>query len=167
MESVKTALAAALLKEFGPGSVMELDTADLCMKIELPVSRDHVIYVRPDAHERNFLCHYAHKADLEELLCDTNGDTLAWKQRNAAQLPLRVRGVMLRDFVATAMWYARQAAARMVLTKGLGGRRAGLPRVETFAEVRKREYYDPDPTKGAAKAGQEQGTGGGLIKRRK
>ena len=65
MEAVKTSIKASLLKEFGPGSILELDTTDRCIKIELPVSCDHVIYVRPDDYEKHFLCHYAHKLDLE------------------------------------------------------------------------------------------------------
>jgi hypothetical protein len=146
MESVKLALASSLLQVFGPGCVMELDTKDRCIKIELPVSRDHVIFVRPDDYETHFLCHYAHKADLLELLCDKNGDTLAWKQRNIAQLPRKVKGFM-RDFAPAAMWYAKQAAERIESTKGLGGRRADTPIIETFREARAREFRDPEPRK--------------------
>jgi hypothetical protein len=145
MEAVKTALASALAKEFGPGCIMELDTKDRCMKIELPVSRDHVIYVRPDDYERHFLCHYAHKADMSELLCEPNGDVRAWKQRNVAQLVRRVKGVVPREFVAAAMWYAKQAAERIERMKGLGGRRGDFPLVETFAAAGAREYDDPEP----------------------
>lgn len=147
MESVKAALASALATEFGPGCVVELDIKDRCVKMELPVSRDHVIYVRPDDYERHFLCHYTHKADLAELLCDPNGDSLAWKQRNVAQLARKVKGAMPREFVTAAMWYARQAAARMEQMKGLGGRRADAPMVETFAEIKSRMYHDPEPKK--------------------
>ncbi len=157
MESVKTALASALLTEFGRGCVIELDTSDQCFKIQLPVSRDHVIYVRPDAYERHFLCHYAHKADISELLCDPNGDSLAWKQRNVAQLVRRVKGVPPRDFVPATMWYARQAAARMERMRGLGGRRTDSPVVETFAEVRTRMYYDPEPQRPEAIGGVNDG----------
>lgn len=147
METVKSALASALLQAFGPGCVLELDTKEQCIKLELPVSRDHVIYVQPDAYERHFLCHYAHKTDLQELLCDPNGDSLAWKQRNAAQLPLRVKGAMPRDFASVAAWYAGQAAERIERMKELGGRRASFPRLETFDEARARVFNDPEPGK--------------------
>ena len=146
MESVKLALASSLLQSFGPGCVMELDTKDRCIKIELSMSRDHVIFVRPDDYESHFLCHYAHKADLLELLCDMNGDTLAWKQRNIAQFPRKVKG-FLRDFAVAAMWYVRQAAERIESTKGLGGRRADMPIIETFNEAKTREFRDPEPRK--------------------
>jgi hypothetical protein len=151
MEAVKTALASALAKEFGPGCIMELDTKDRCMKIELPsiISRDHVIYVRPDDYERHFLCQYAHKADMSELLCEPNGDVRAWKQRNVSQLVRRVKGVFPREFVKAAMWYAKQAAERIERMKGLGGRRGDFPLVETFAEAGAREYDDREPGVGA------------------
>ncbi len=145
MESVKTTLAGMLSKEFGRGCVMELDTADRCMKIELPVSSDHVIYVRPDTYEKHFICHYAHKDDLLDLLCDPNGETLEWKQQNVAQLPRMVKGTM-RDFVPAAMWYVRQAAERIEMTKGLGGRRVS-PILETFREAKTRGYNFPEPKK--------------------
>jgi hypothetical protein len=143
MESVKSTLAAMLLHEFGPGCVLELDTVDRCFKLQLPVSADHVIYVQPDALERHFLCHYAHKADLvDDLEWEKNGDALAWKQQNVAQLPRRLKARM-EDFASAVMWYARQAAARIESMKGLGGRRT--PVAETFAEARARLYYFPEP----------------------
>ena len=119
MESIKTALAAALLKEFGPGCRIELETIDLCMKISLPVSNHHVVYVRPDNYEKSFLCHYAHVADLKRFAHENNGELLAWKQQNVAQLPRRVAG-NLREFVPAAMWYVRQAAERMEMMKSIG-----------------------------------------------
>ena len=146
METVKSVLSASLLKEFGPGCVMELDTTDRCIKIELtPVSRDHVIYVRPDKHEQNFLCHYAHKADLEnDIAHEKNGDMLAWKQQNVAQLPRKVKGAM-GIFATVAMWYVRQAAERIDLMKELGGRRGDSPMIETFKEAKAREKYCRGP----------------------
>ena len=99
MEPVKSAVAAFLLKQYGPGCVLELDTSDRCIKIQLPISRDHVIYVRPDNYEQHFLCHYAHKADLaDDWEWEKNGEMLAWKQQNVAQLARNVKGP-LRDFL--------------------------------------------------------------------
>jgi hypothetical protein len=143
MESVKSSVAAFLLQQYGPGCVLELDTSDRCLKIELPLSRDHVIYVRPDDKEQHFLCHYAHKADLVgDHEWEMNGDMLTWKQQNAAQLPRRVKGP-LRDFTRAVRWYVPQAAERIDLMKGLGGRREAV--VETFNEVKARVYHCPMP----------------------
>jgi hypothetical protein len=162
MESVKTALAALLLEEFGPGCVLELDTTDRCFKLQLPVSADHVIYVRPDALERHFLCHYAHKADLlDDLEWERNGDALAWRQQNVAQLPRSLRARM-GEFAPAVLWYARQAAARIESMKGLGGRRASAPVVETFAEAKARRYYFPEPKEDEAAKERET-----LLKRKK
>ena len=145
MESVKITLASMLLQEFGPGCVLELDTTDRCIKVQLPVSADHVIYVRPDTLEQHFLCHYAHKADLaDDQEWEMNGDALAWKQQNVAQLPRRLKARMCA-FPDAVMWYVRQAAVRIESMKGLGGRRAAAPVVETFAEARARGYYFPEP----------------------
>ena len=145
MESVKKTLTALLLQEFGPGCVLELDTDKRCFKLQLPVSADHVIYVQPDDLEQHFLCHYAHKADLaDDQEWEKNGDTLAWKQQNVAQLPRSLKAKM-GDFASAVMWYARQAATRIESMKGLGGRRASAPVVETFAEARARLYYCPEP----------------------
>jgi hypothetical protein len=150
MESVKTEICASLQENFGPGSyVLELDTTDRCIKIELTlVSPDHVIYIRPDDQELNFLCHYAHKADLEaDLEFDLNGDTLAWKQQNVAQLPRKVKG-SFGKFATIAMWYVMQAAERIDLMKDMGGRRGDCgPVIETIREARAREYYFPIPKK--------------------
>jgi hypothetical protein len=142
METVKTALCAMLLTEYGPGVVLELETSDRCIKIELPISRDHVIYVRPDDRERNFICHYAHREDLHALAEELNGDKKAFKEHNIAQLPWHVKGTM-RDFVRVTMQYVRMAAERIEQMKGLGGRRIS-PMVETFAEARYRTYHFPD-----------------------
>jgi hypothetical protein len=144
MESVKTALASALLKEFGPGCIVELDTIDRCIKLSLPVSRDHVVYVRPDDYEKHYLCHYAHVADLKAFADEKNGDLLAFKQQNVAQLPRRVKG-LLRDFVPATMWYVRQAAARMEIMKGMGDGRRLSPMLETFKEAKARAYHYPEP----------------------
>ena len=150
MESVKSEICASLQENFGAGSyVLELDTKDRCIKIELTsVSADHVIYIRPDDRELNFLCHYAHKADLEaDLEFDKNGDTLAWKQQNVAQLPRKVKG-SLGIFSTVAMWYVRQAAERIDLMKDMGGRRGDCgPVIETIQEARAREFYFPLPMK--------------------
>ena len=143
MEAVKTAIKSSLLKEFGPGSILELDTTDRCIKIELPVSRDHVIYVRPDDYEKHFLCHYAHKLDLEAVEEDA-GELLAWKQQNVAQLSRKIKG-SFRDFAKATMWYAKQAAERIEMMKEMGGRRRDCVTVETFKEAEVREYYFPEP----------------------
>ena len=143
MEAVKTALCAMLLREYGPGVVLELDTTiDLCICIQLPVSREHVIYVRPDRGEKNYLCHYAHKEDLEAMADEENGDRKAFKQQNIAQLPRQVKGAM-RDFVQVTMQYVGMAAERIEQMKGLGGRRMS-PMIETFAEAKYRNYHFPD-----------------------
>ena len=145
MESVKTTLASMLLQEFGSGCVLELDTTDRCIKVQLPVSADHVIYVRPDTLEQHFLCHYAHKADLaDDQEWEMNGDALAWKQQNVAQLPRRLKARMCA-FPDAVMWYVRQAAVRIESMKGLGGRRAAAPAIETFAEARARRFNFPEP----------------------
>jgi hypothetical protein len=144
MEAVKSTIRASLLKEFGPGSILELDTTDRCIKIELPVSCDHVIYVRPDHYEKHFLCHYAHKADLEVLKDEKNGDLLAWKQQNVAQLSRMVKG-SFRDFATATMWYAKQAAERIEMMKEMGGRRRDCPMLATFKEARITAYHYPEP----------------------
>ena len=145
MEPVKSAVAAFLLKQYGPGCVLELDTSDRCIKIQLPISSDHVIYVRPDRDERNFLCHYAHKADLaDDWEWEKNGEMLARKQQNVAQLARNVKGP-LRDFLRAVVWYVPQAAERIGLMKEMGGRREVV--VETFEEAKAREYYFPMPKK--------------------
>ena len=143
MESIKTGIASALLKEFGPGSVLELETGDRCIKILLPVSADHVVYVRPDDYERNFLCHYAHVEDLKACEGGANAEIRAWMQQNVAQLPMRIKGA-LRNFVPVATWYAKQAAGRIELMKELGGERMS-PKLETFNEARARVYNYPEP----------------------
>lgn len=143
MESIKSAIASALLEEFGPGSILELETGDRCIKILLPVSDDHVVYVRPDDHERNFLCHYAHVEDLKACEGGASAEIRAWMQQNVAQLPLRIKG-SLRKFVPVTMWYVKQAAERIELMKGLDGKRLS-PKLETFHEARARLYNCPEP----------------------
>ena len=145
MEAVKSAVAAYLLKQYGAGCVLELDTSDRCMKMELPISHDHVIYVRPDKYERSFLCHYAHKADLaDDQEFEKNGEMLEWKQQNVAQLARNVKGP-LRDFLKAVMWYVPQAAERIDLMEEMGGRREVV--IETFKEAKARRYYCPMPKK--------------------
>ncbi len=143
MERVKSELASSLLREFGPGCVIELETTDQCIKISLPVSREHVVYVQPDRMERNFLCHYAHVDDMLALEHETNGEILEFKQQNIAQLVRKVQGTVPKDFIPAVMWYVRQAAPRMEMMKGLGGRRQAFPVLETIREAKARAYHYP------------------------
>ena len=68
MESVKAAIVEGILERHGECTV-RMDTTTLCMKICVAKCPDHIIFVRPNAAETQFQCHYAHRADVEERKC--------------------------------------------------------------------------------------------------
>jgi len=68
MESVKSAILSSIQDRHGP-CVLQLDTGDLCIKIVVNKFPDHIIYVRPNDRQTQFLCHYAHRDDVARRLC--------------------------------------------------------------------------------------------------
>jgi hypothetical protein len=68
MESVKSAILDGIKQRHGD-CIVQMDPLDLCMKICVRKSPEHIIYVRPNAAETAFQCHYVHKDDMEERKC--------------------------------------------------------------------------------------------------
>lgn len=68
MESVKSAIVRGINERHGE-CVLRMDAADLCMVICVKRCMEYIIYVRPNAAETQFMCHYAHRDDVEERRC--------------------------------------------------------------------------------------------------
>lgn len=68
MESVKSAIVRGINERHGE-CVLRMDTANLCMVICLKKCMKYIIYIRPNAAETHFECHYAHRDDVEDRKC--------------------------------------------------------------------------------------------------
>ena len=68
MDAIKSAIMRGVQERHGPCSV-QMESMDMCMKISLVKCPDHIIYVRPNDHQTQFLCHYAHRSDVARRLC--------------------------------------------------------------------------------------------------
>jgi hypothetical protein len=147
MESIKTSLSAALESAYGEFTVV-MDDSDKGFSICIHQYNQHVIYIRPDDRETHYLCHYAHRDDLERTE-DDNKERQEWKQQAVFQLARTYKGG-LSKYVEVAMQYVASATERMELYREVSGRGA-YHRVRTFAEVvldhqRNPKPKRPDPT---------------------
>jgi hypothetical protein len=68
MEAVKSAITQGVQARHGP-CVVQLEPSDRCMKIHVRKCPDHIIYVRPNDRDTEFLCHYVHRSDVMRPLC--------------------------------------------------------------------------------------------------
>jgi hypothetical protein len=136
MDKIKSALLLSLEAEFGPTTLV-MQSKDRCMCIRVHRHPDFHIYVRPDDRERSFICHYVHRGDTVH---HNNADIMQWMEQGTFQLVRRVDG-KLSEFVQCAMWYVRQAVARIESMGEIQCYRAPI----TFAEARRRERLFPRP----------------------
>ena len=141
MEPIKTALRARLEASYGPTTLVFTE-ADKGFSICIHRHPDHVIYIRPDDRETRFLCHYAHREDLERT-ADDNAEMQEWKQQAVFQLARSYTGG-LSKYVDVAERYVAAATERMELYRGVSGRGA-YQRVRTFAEVVLDHRHNPKP----------------------
>ena len=147
MEPIKTALRAALETAYGEFT-MAMNDKDKGFSICIHKHSQYVIYIRPDDRETHYLCHYAHRDDLERTE-DDNKEMQEWKQQAIFQLARMYKGG-LNKYVDVAMKYVASATERMELYREVSGRGA-YKRVRTFAEVvldhqRNPKPKRPDPT---------------------
>jgi hypothetical protein len=141
MEPIKTALRARLEASYGPTTLVFTET-DKGFSICIHRHPDHVIYIRPDDRETRFLCHYAHREDLERT-ADDNAEMQEWKQQAVFQLARSYEGG-LSKYVDVAERYVAAATERMELYREVSGRGA-YQRVRTFAEVVLDHRHNPKP----------------------
>lgn len=141
MEPIKSEIAQHVRATYGP-AIVELKDVDRCIAICIQRHPDHVIYIRPDERETHFLCHYAHREDLQACV-SVRAEVEEWKQQSIMQLARRVDG-SLRRFVEVAKRYVRDAVARMELMKGVSGR-GFYKRVRTFEEAKRDLELNPKP----------------------
>jgi hypothetical protein len=98
-----------------------------------------------------YLCHYAHGADLESVTY-ASGEVREWMVQPKLQLVRQYRGKP-SEFVLVATAYAKAAAERMGLWKGVDGGRRTVPVLETLEEAKKRERFFPRPQQPTTAAG--------------
>ena len=132
METIKNTIHDAVKLAHGP-CTLQLSNADLCISICVHAYSEYVMYIRPDDRQTHFLCHYAHREDLEAC-ADVSAEMEAWKQQAVLQMPRKVQGG-LGQFVKVACDYVRDAMQRMEMRKGLSGRGAYV-KVKTFEEAK-------------------------------
>ena len=140
MEAIKTALHAALQSAYGE---FTLDMGeDRGFSICVHKYREHVVYIRPNDRETQFMCHYAHRDDLERTAANSS-EMQEWKQQAVFQLARTYTGGM-KLYVKVAMQYVASATERMELYREVSGRGA-YHRVRTFAEVVLDQQHNPKP----------------------
>ena len=66
MEAVKSAIINGVQERHGP-CVVQID--EQCMNISVQKHPDHIIYVRQDDRQKQYVCHYVHRADVARRLC--------------------------------------------------------------------------------------------------
>ena len=141
MEPIKIALRASLEALYGPTTLF-FTQQDKGFAICVHRHPEHVIYIRPDDRETHYLCHYAHREDLERT-ADDNKEMQEWKQQAVFQLARLYQGGPSK-YVDVAMRYVASATERMELYKGVSGR-GSYTRVRTFAEVVLDHQHNPKP----------------------
>jgi hypothetical protein len=139
MESIKTALLNELRATY-TDFTLELIDADKSFSICIHQYPEYVIYIRPDDRETHFLCHYAHREDLERT-ADKRAEVQEWKQQAIFQLARSYQGGMKR-YVAIACDYIHQAVQRMELYKEVSCR-GFYKRVRTFEEAKLEQRWRP------------------------
>lgn len=107
--------------------------------------------------ETCFLCHYAHAADLEATR-HNSAEVQDWLQQQKFQLVRRYGG-RPSDFAKVALAYAKAAAERMALWKGVDDGRRVMPVQRTFEEMKKWEHHFPRP-----RSPPKQPIGGGVAR---
>ena len=145
MESVKCMLRDSIQTAHG-ACTLNLSSGDLCISICVHKYPDYVMYIRPDDRQTHYLCHYAHRGDLEAC-ADVSAEMEAWKQQAILQMPRKVKGGM-GVFVSTASDYVRDAVNRMELMKGVGGR-GFYKKIKTFEEAKQEAILNPKPHRAA------------------
>ena len=145
METIKCAIFDSVQSSHG-ACTLNLDSKELCISVCVHEYPDYVMYIRPDERQTYFLCHYAHREDLEACV-DVSAEMEAWKQQAVLQMPRKVNG-NLRCFVKVACDYVRDAVERMKLRKGLTGRGAYV-KIKTFAEAKQEILLNPKPRRAA------------------
>lgn len=141
MEAVKRAIHESVLAAHGP-CTLELSNEDMGFSICVHKHPDFVIYIRPDDRQTHYLCHYAHRGDLEAC-ADNSAEVEEWRQQEIFQLRRRIKGG-LGLFSRVACAYVHDAVQRMELYKGVGGR-GFYKRVKTFEEARQERQLNPRP----------------------
>ena len=141
MESIKSALHTALQTAYGEFT-LQMGLEDRGFSICVHKYREHVIYIRPNDRETQFLCHYAHRDDLERT-ADDSKERQEWKQQAVFQLARTYAGGM-KQYVRVAMQYVASATERMELYKEVSGR-GSYVRVRTFAEALLDQQHNPKP----------------------
>ena len=145
METIKGAIYDAIQSAHG-ACTLALCNGDLCISICVHKYPDYVIYIRPDDRQTHFLCHYAHRGDLESC-ADVSAEMEAWKQQAILQKPRKVKGGM-GLFVEIASDYVRDAVQRMEMMRGVGGRGAYV-KIKTFEEAKQEALVNPKPKRAA------------------
>jgi len=141
MESIKSTLRSALQSTYGECTLV-MGENDRGFSICIHKYKQHVIYIRPDERETHYLCHYAHREDLERT-ADDSKEREEWKQQAVFQLPRRYDGG-LKKYVQIAMKYVQSATERMELYRDIDGR--GLyHRIKSFAEAAHDQRSYPKP----------------------
>ena len=141
MESVKSAVQHFVTTNYG-ANTLELDTVDLGISLCVHAYPDYAIYIRPDDRQTKFLCHYAHRGDLEAC-ADNSTEMSEWKQQSKFQL-IRVVDGNLRRFVDVACSYVRDAVGRMELYKDVDCT-GFYTRIKTFEEAKLEAQFMPKP----------------------
>jgi hypothetical protein len=90
MEAIKSALHTALQTAYGEFT-LQMGLEDRGFSICVHKYREHVIYIRPNDRETQFLCHYAHRDDLERT-ADDSKERQEWKQQAVFQLARTYKG---------------------------------------------------------------------------
>jgi hypothetical protein len=141
MESIKTTLRANLQAEHGPVTSIFNDE-DKGFSICVHKYPDYVIYIRPNDRETHFLCHYAHREDLERTTMK-NKERQEWRQQKVFQLRRSYTGGD-KQCVAIVTDYVRQAVSRMELYREVSCR-GFYSRILTFEEAKMEERMCPRP----------------------
>lgn len=145
MESIKCAIHESIQSTHGECTLNLIDK-DLCISICVHKYPDYVIYIRPDDRQTHFLCHYAHRGDLEAC-ADVSAEMEEWKQQAILQMPRKVEG-KLGLFSSVALNYVRDALQRIETMKGVSGR-GFYKKIKTFAEAKQELLLNPKPRRAA------------------
>jgi hypothetical protein len=68
MDAVRSAILRGVQERHGTCAV-QMESLDFCMKISVEKHPDYIMYVRPNDRQTHFLCHYAHRLDMERPMC--------------------------------------------------------------------------------------------------
>ena len=142
MEAVKARILSSIASSIGPCTV-DFETKEQCMIICVKAFPRHLIFVQPDRLEKSFLCHYAHRMDLETT-AHASAEVREWMVQSKLQLVRQYKGKP-SDFVKIATTYATAAVERMDMWKGIDDGRRVMPVQQKFNEAKKRERFFPRP----------------------